>query len=1199
MKLKKIELQGFKSFAQKTEFVFDAGVTCIVGPNGCGKSNIIDSINWVLGTLSSKLVRSDEMLDVIFKGTETIPPVQFAQVSLTIDNSSHMIPVPYEEVTVTRKIYKSGECEYFINKQLCRLKDIKEMFYGTGLGADNYGIIEQGKVEQLVLASPRERRFLFDEVAGISKYKAKRKEAIARLEKVNADLLRMQDVLKEIESQLHSIRIQAGRARKYVEIQEELKAKRSIHFCQEYKNLLNELVAANEAVVQSRAQRAQLEGKRDRARAVLTEREAKLADLVTRLNELDLRIAEATQNVAHLQESRRKAEDYIRDLESQKAERSREKIELQRKIKSLEEGAAAGAQELEKFVRRLSAIETKLKDAASALEEAAFECQNLTDQIEEKKAQAYEMARKESTYRTEMTQIEASLQVLTRDLERTNKTLAKVQMELAETQLQLKSKEIQKADLANHIQNALERKNTLEGDRQRYENELAELERRLAERRKERDTKMARKEALQELENKMAGIEAGSRALLQAHEGALGIVADFIEVEPRYLAAVDVILQDLQASVVTRDFQSAVDALNYVKSRELGSVSLVAITDGSEPPALHPELKVNGVLGRATEFIEIKDPALEKALARYLGRYIVVETAEQAAALVRSGLTQDPVVTLDGTLFEGNVIKMKKSPFYEQSVLSRRVVLRELGGEIKAAIDQIFELEKRRDQLKQDLQYVTTELEGARHAVYEKEVELREITADIESLAQKQAVLKKEAETQQLEHAQLNSQMENSLQRKLKLEELINELAGLKQKLGEEIQQLSATQKQYEKNKEKLQHRLRNLQIGQAHERQKCENIRAGLARNEAALKEAREALLKVDGYLRQLDERAAQFHAEIEQSAAREQELQKIREERLQEADRLKSVQAGLQKEFDAADAELRAAEKELEASGEEVHRQEMKAGEARLNLEHLEQRAREEIGLDLRAAAATYVEDPDLDYAALTEEVEKLKKRLAGFGAVNMLALEKLKELEERDAFLRQQQKDLEQSKRELEEFIARVNLESGELFKKTIETVRTHFNDIFRKIFGGGKADVVVESEPDVDPLEQGIEVMAKLPKKEVTKLSLMSGGEKSLTAIALTLAMFRTKPTAFCILDEVDAALDEANVDKFASLIKEFSKETQFIIISHNKRTMMIADKMYGITMSPPGVSKRVSVNFEGRIVKEEETAKSEDPAAPPA
>jgi chromosome segregation protein len=1190
MRLKNLEIVGFKSFAQKTEFDFEGGVTAIVGPNGCGKSNVVDSINWVLGTLSSKLIRGEEMLDVIFKGSENLPPMAYAQVALTLDNSDHTLPVPFEDVTVSRKIYRSGECEYFINKALVRLKDIKEMFLNTGLGVDNYSIVEQGKIEGLILSNPKQRRFIFDEVAGISKYKVKRKEAQQKLEKVNQDLLRMEDLLKQIEHDLHSVRIQAGRARKFAELQTEYREKRVQSYLHDYKEILQEMSTAateTEALSASVADKTEAH---DRARAELEARETARGEAGEAAQKLRLRMTELQGVLSNLQAAVARGERDQADLRKQRIGRIGELRALRRKADGLRALGADGERRTARLTAAADRIAALVGTFEKEIDAARAELAQVETEAQARQSEAFDLARRESQYRSERAEIEAQRKALADNLGRIQKNLEKIETDLQEAQIQLETAEGTRAAASRTIQENLERRTRLEEEKQTLEVDLDRSGQDLAKLKSDREAMNARRDTLKDLETKLSGIESGSKTLLDRRApGLAGLVADHLDVDDEHVACTDAILRDLQGYVVADSFETALQSLETVRANQWGGVGIVAMGGAEATAALHPERKTGGVLGRAGEFIRVTDERLARALAPILNRYLVVADLNAARAAVASG-TRDPIVTIEGILIDGARVEMLQAGRLEKSLLSRRSHLQQLKEQIEQTDAEIAALESRRQELRRRHKEMQQELESIRHAVYDRQVELRSLQDQTESLQEKGRILGREREALQAERQAIQVEAEGLREREARMAALLEELDGLKRKIDREAEELSRRRARFQEAVERLRKRPQELRVVAGKIAVRLSELEQKGERTFQELRSMADQDARLEELIGDLDIRARQAATEREEAQARiaaaEEELAAAT---AAEAEARSGID-GLEAAVEEAATAVEALEEELGGVQERLQELKLKANEHRIRAENLEARAREDIEMDLRERASSYVEPADVDWKGLQEEVNRLKGRLQSFGNVNMLALEKLQELEEREKFCKDQRRDLLQSKKELEEFIDKVNKESHELFHKTIEVVRRHFHDIFRKVFGGGKADIVVEAEPDVDPLDQGVEVVTKLPKKEISKLSLMSGGEKSLTAIALTLALFKARPTAFCILDECDAALDESNVHRYAALIQEFSKETQFIVITHNKRTMMVADKLYGITMSPPGVTRRVSVSFEKAAQMVEEPKK---------
>lgn len=1188
MKLKKIELQGFKSFAGKTEFSFGEGITGIVGPNGCGKSNVVDCINWVLGTLSHKLIRGDEMQDVIFKGTETLPPTAFASVSLTLDNSDHVLRVPYEEVTITRKIYRSGEGEYFINKAPCRLKDIREMLMDTGLGVDSFTVIEQGRINDLILKGPRDRRAQFDDVAGISKYKAKRREAQQRLEKVNADLQRIEEHLAQVESELHSVRIQAGRARKYQELLDEFRTKRKILYLQEYRILVDRARALQELRARLEEERRELDSRRQGAQQELADREAAIQDRAEELHGFYEQVAELGARRERLRAEIQRCEERLREFETLRREKEAEAAALRRKAESLHLARKQLEESLRASEERLAALERSRRDLPLQQESARKEIARVEQEIEEKKSQVMDLSRRASDYRNEMTEIDTALRAVRENIERLGRELAQRENELSNLQVQRETLEREREEKAKIVQEGLARNRESEERLRGLRANLAEIEGRIDQRQKEIHARRAKLETLQDLESRRAGLEAGARALLDARApGVRGLAADLVDVDPGYVTAADAVLQDLQGYLVFEGIDPAIEAAGRVRENAWGDVGMIfrhpAANEGAE--ARMPSGP--GVLGSLADHVRFQDECLEAALMPLLRRTILVDTLR--AGMDR--LAEFPgyvFVTRDGTVLRGGVLSLRKPGSYEKSFLSRRSAIGNLQEEIARADAELKDLTVAREETRRDIDRTEEELKQLRHTIYEMQAYLTESAKAFESLEARERTLAKEIETVRLDLKAQNAEAAAKKDRRAKIEELLQELGGLDVRLRQELAEMEQTLKDNRNTLERFLQKKTEIERAHAEESARRDRDREALSRAQRERFET-EALIEKNGAIvRESEEKIRQVGAEAErlrrESAAAEEEQARLDQRRVE----VQAAEGALQEALEQGKQAIRELDEAAKRMAEEERKHELEEQEIRLKREGLEQRAREEIEVSLEealktepAAGAPPENRPlsEEETAQLTQDVKRLQQRISSFGSVNMLALQELKDKEDRQAFLNNSRNDLRESREKLEQFIARLNQECHEKFSATIEKVRGHFGEIFRKIFNGGKADISVENEPGVDPLEQGVEVSARLPGKEITKLSLMSGGERSLTAIALTLAMFRVRPTAFCVLDEVDAPLDEKNCARFAALLKEFSRETQFIVITHNKRTMAACDRLYGVTMQTPGVSLLVSVNLQ--------------------
>ncbi len=1200
MQLKKLEMCGFKSFAQKTEILFEPGVTCIVGPNGCGKSNVVDAIKWVLGTLSHKSVRGEEMLDVIFKGADGAGPAGMAEVSLTLDNADHALPVDFAEVTITRRLYRSGEGEYLINRTACRLKDIRDLLYGTGIGADNYSIIEQGKIDRLVTSDPKSRRLVFDEAAGISKYRARKKETENRLEKVTQDLLRVNDVVREVQRELRSVRGQAGRAARYREMTNEYRVKRTLVLVHDYRSLRGEgaeLEARIAGLEAAQAERGAALGARreelarlerevrelsDRSSALASERSA----AASRAEFYDRALAAAERRVAELAEARELAR---RERDSASALLAEQRGHL---------GAAEA--ERERALAELGAIDAKVAELGGWLEEAQRSCRETAADLEARKAEAVALAQQESRARNELSQAKSDRDAAEARRARVEEQAAAAAAELEALRPEVEAARARKAEFEEAVARLKRAVAAGEEEQAALQVETARLDGELMQLRAARDRSESRRETLRELESAFEGLGQGARRLLKANlPGLCGTVADLLEAPAEHVAAVEAVLGEQAGTVVFETSEHVRLALEFLREHRLPRTSVLSLD------RLRAPLRPHGTLPRVSSLVTAGERyrALAEAL---LGDAILAPTESAADILASLPHAITTVVARSGDVFDanGSVWTGRRTG----GLVSRKTELKTLESEIAQFQDAIARLESERKAAGDRAAELERRLREQRHEVYDQGMALSDTLKTLELREQRM-------ERIESDRGHLVAELGQAAARIVELDarrgELEARIASIEQSLeGAERSAASLAEalKLSEAAREDLRARHGALQVERATAEEqrisasrRVDMVAAEIARHEETARRQEESLA-------QIDSRSAAAGAELETQRAEQAaaagviaEKQAAAEAAAAERD---AAQARLESGRDGA-AEL---QRGLDEGGRDLQEARVRQAQRSAALENLAARAREELELDLAAEAAPAAEapeadggeaafaveeelaaellapaapaEPETDWTALARETEELRAKIAGFGAVNVVALEQLDGLEAREKDLLAQQDDVEKAKRQLEELIRRIDRESKILFERTLEYVREQFGTIFRKVFGGGKADIVLQQEEGVDPLDQGLEVMARIPQRELMPISSLSGGQKTLTAFSLVMALFRANPSPFCVLDEADAALDEANVDKYAGMVNEFVGETQFIVISHNKRTMAAADVLYGVTMETPGISKKVSVDLHG-------------------
>ncbi len=1198
MQLKKLEMCGFKSFANRTEIVFNKGVTGVVGPNGCGKSNVVDAIKWVLGTLSYKSVRGEEMLDVIFKGAQGVPAMGFAEVSLTLDNADHSLPLEFEEVTVTRRLFSTGEGEYYINKAACRLKDIRELLYGTGIGTDNYSVIEQGKIDKLVLSNPHERRLVFDEAAGISKYRAKKRETENRLEKVTQDLLRIQDVSSEVQKQLRSVRAQAGRAARYRELTEDLKGKKTRLFVHEERAQAargSEVVVRLQAATERReALRAALEERNRALEQVQKRLEAEggrhaelasaLATLESQASYLRKSIASSEARRAELEEERRRATAERGTHEARAEEVAALLADEERQLAILaEEVAARGAQESE-FRRHL--------------EDATRECARAASELERRKAEAVEYGHRESQSRNEQGRLRKEAEELAAKAEALRERASRVEGELIEVAARAAEATAAKAALEAEIAELLGRKRAEDAVQAKLKAERGELERGIAQLREGKEHRVARRETLRDLEAHLEGLDAGAKTLLRERpEGIVGTVADVLDVPAEHVAAVEGALGERAGAVVFETAAQAERAAGLIRERGLGRTMLVALDECRNGYFSEVELLSAAVIGTAGSRVRA-DERHRGLVDALLGHVLVVRDREAAREIRRESMTEWPLVTPEGEVFDHPGVMTTGGARAAQGLLSRKAELRKLEDEIDRYLGLLAEREARFADVEHLLQASEQRLESLRHDVYDRNVDLGEASSKADQLVMREQYLADERRASGAELEAVERQGSAVTDRAAALDVQLADLARMREQAAGEIEELARVFERYEAGKAELRDALAQARVEGAKASEQKMAVEKRLQMHATAREECARAAERAGALLAEVEGRAQGVDADLARSRAEQEGLEGRAAEaraRVEEAARDREALAGA---CEDARREKAAAEVELSPCEEELGRLRVEEEGLRVKGESLRARAREELGVELEEAAAGAAVEEGLDLEALARDVDELRAKIAGFGAVNVVALDQMTELEEREKFMLAQQEDLHRSKGQLEDLIRQLNKESRELFDKTFDFVKEQFNVIFRKIFGGGKADLVLEQSPNVDSMEQGLEILARPPGKELTSISLLSGGERSLTAIALVMALFKANPSPFCLLDEADAALDEKNVERYAGVVREFSLDTQFIVITHNKRTMAVCDVLYGVTMEQQGVSKKVSVSLGGNEGLDVLKAKGAAPAPVP-
>ncbi len=1199
--LKALELYGFKSFADKTRFDFPPGITVVVGPNGSGKSNIVDAIKWVLGEQSARSLRGKEMADVIFKGSGAggRKMMNTAEATIIFDNAQRQLPVDADEVHVTRRVYRSGEGEYLINGQPCRLKDIRDMFRGTGVGADAYSLIEQGKVDQLLQASSKDRRAIFEEAAGISRFKAKKLEAERRLERVQQNLLRLSDIVEEVENRLKSIRAQASKARRYREYTERLQQLRTEVAWADWKRLSRELEEAEAQCEVHRAQAAELAAAAEAQEARALQIDVELVAVGERLHQLEDRrsrnleqIASRTSVCEHERMRGRELDEEAALHRSQIAALSGRADDVQQRLREVTQQL----QDAENTHAQLMATCRHHEEALDRLTAAWHEQQQRGEQL---RRQHVEHMQRAAQLGTEASNIAAQAASLETARARARQQQEKMQQQLAAAQQELAASQGQEAELEQQLAERAERAEHLQRKLAQNRRLLARRQEDLAQLRGRRRGVGERAAVLEELENKREGIMPGVRQLLEAARASdgdpvmgevRGIVADLVRADVRLAALVDAALGPASQLVVV----SGTQLLERIQSGQLVLQGRVGLLVLSEIPRRFEFRRVQwegrpGVIGRADRLVQA-EPEFAPLIEHLLGRTYFVESLAEALAYHRMAPGRARFVTLQGELLERDGVLFAGPQQASSGLISRRSELDLLRAELlslekhcEAAQQEIVRLSENIEVEEQAAREATDQHQSLLAMLSDLRVQRRTLEGKCEHLRTQVAARTEEMQAIDAQIATATSGMAAAQQQLREIEQVLREL---EQRLEHDRGQLEQLDKQRQQH---LQEATR-ARVELAAAEQRCEALRVQKRQcqddqmeRSRALEEARAALERCR------QRRAAADRAVLEATSALAQlYLEKEAGERdIQEQLDLRERHGA---EKTAVADQLQVLRKKLRRINDQLHAAEMQAGEIRHQRTALQERVREDYGVEidqlqrpeevpLEAAAEGEgtAEGEPARRESIEEEIASLRRKISNIGAVNMEALEELDGLEMRYASLSGQYQDLAQAKASLERIIQKINADSRRLFLETLEAIRTNFQSIYRKAFGGGKADIILEE--GVDELEGGVEILATPPGKPTFSNSLLSGGEKALTAVSLLLAIFQFRPSPFCVLDEVDAPFDEANIGRFIDVLKDFLGWTKFVIVTHSKKTMTAATTLYGVTMQESGVSKRVSVRFE--------------------
>lgn len=1179
-----MELKGFKSFADKTVVDFQTGITGIVGPNGSGKSNISDAIRWVLGEQSAKSLRGSKMEDIIFNGTDKRKAVNYAEISMILDNTDGKFPLEYREVIVTRRVFRTGESEYYINKTACRLKDIKELFMDTGIGAEGYSIIGQGKIDEILSSKAEDRRHLFEEAVGIVKYKTRKQHAERKLDRTNDNLIRIKDIVLELEKQVGPLEKQAKKAQRYLEIKEELQADEFKFYGIENQRMIGEIEACEKKLEKTLAELATHEEKIHENNNQIEVKTAEMKALGAELEEIQEKIFEIKNEIE-------KTEGLINLLNEKNSTLSRDAIRIKSEIEvSLHKNADVEAELKEEEAiyeeHRTTAksLDTEISALAQRIKDIQLNNGLATQSIQDKQTkhiqllnEISELKSKKSSLTAFVTNLESRIVELKDTAQNVEQEALDITEKSASIADEIKAREVKREEAIKCYNQLAEKGKNAQVDLKHKNQLIFELEKQLG-------IQLSKKKMLEDMQNSYEGFYNSVKLTLKAVQehselknGFEGVFAELIKVPADYEIAVEMALGATAQNIVTATEYSAKNILNYIKKHQLGRVTFMPMdaVKGTEVNVEQLGIKKQaGFIDIASHLITF-DSRYKEIIDYALGRVFVFDRIENAIEGAKRTGHKYKIITLDGevlnpggTITGGSV--NKKAP----KLLSRTREIEDLGLKIEQDKTQLNQLKEEIRQIEAVIKALETEVLEEKEKIDQVNAELNDKRYQAKSIA---LALEQNREKNTRNIDELRRLEDEIAQNHFKIEEVerfSKEKVTQTESILEEIKELREQNASDDEALKQLEVKLTSLKIQEAAIKEKGESVQNSIRTKRSFIENFERELKGKELLITQINDEKNQNEIKIVEST-------KAKENFKQQAEGLENDLLSKKEQKELLNQTIEQSEKlKLEQEHEMDGLKELKSKyliekeKFVFKMDSLKEKLLEDYGMSLDTLEMDI--DLELDIQALNQNIITLKNRIKALGNVNVDAIEEFAQVRERYDFLLGQQVDLEEAKTSLEKVIKEMEVQMEVLFRENFAIIKQNFEDIFVKLFGGGKADIKLTDEEDL--LNAGIEIIAQPPGKKLQSILLLSGGEKALTAIALLFAILKMKPSPFCVLDEIEAALDDANVDRFANYLKNYSATTQFIVITHRKGTMEAVDSLYGVTMEEKGVSKIVSVKL---------------------
>ena len=1178
--LKRLEMTGFKSFPDHIALEFLRGVTAIVGPNGSGKSNISDAIRWVLGEHNPRVLRGSKMEDVIFGGSDKRRALGAAEVTLVLDNKERRAPLDCEEIRISRRMYRSGESEYLLNNSICRLKDIRDLFLDTGLGRNSYAIVEQGRVDAILNARPDERRAFFDEAAGVAKCKARKQEALSKLDDAERNLVRVWDLINELSVRVETMRGQAEKAKTYMELYGELADL-------ETGLLGNRFLAGKARLDALGSEMNDLNARHAAVLAQVTKAEAELAQMREEVAAMDARSeadnARLTEVVAAIERCDGRqavARERIKLLEQERDRLARERQDVEVRLSRLNSQLAQERRKLEDVRLRAATLARQLKSAENEMNEFTGQVAAMEQSIEDLKGKIVGVVSEMAEHRNALSDFRARLEAGQRNSERLNERLEQVRDALKSVSANADSLEQRLKEVSAERSQFERRSQELRNTRDEIDRQLAELLEAADKKRRMLARAESRLAALKDLDRSYEGFFAGVRAVLERYAGTpglLGVVADLIKVAPKYVQAIESALGSALQNVVVESDVIARQCVQFLKEHNRGRATFLPLDLIRVPSTerLAERIKpLPGVIGVASSLVEVPSQA-KSAIDHLLGRTVIAVDFDAAVNAARALRGAARVVTLDGDIVsQGGAITGGSRTQNDRGILARKSEIDQLTEQTDQMQEDLLEHERLVAEARQARASLESDIDSIGEAQKNADLSIAELNGRLESTKKDIERLLAEERLIRDEQADLEQGLERYRTNIVETEEQLERLALTEKALEGDLQQQQALLKSRQAGKDEIVEKITGLRVEVGKCEQEVNAQRATVERLDLEAVSLRSRLDELDGLSSQNQRAIEEADVDIEVALRDRQRLESEKAGLNDQLSRSKGERLEIASRISEREITVREARRELNGLAKDLSKREVEMARVSESLSAIAARLREDYMLDLDSLE---IRDLGMDEAGASARIETLRQSIRDLGPVNTAAVEEFEETRERYEFLCSQRDDLVNAKRSLTEVISEIDQEMERRFRETFDVVNEHFKEMFAKLFQGGRAELVLENPDDL--LSTGVEIYAEPPGKKLQSLSLLSGGERALTAIALIFAMMKANPSPFAVLDEIDAPLDDANVSRFTRVLRELAQSTQFVVVTHRKGTMEAADALYGVTMEESGVSKVVSVKLQ--------------------